>query len=62
MKRRRLVWYAAPLAVAGLIAAAPHVQDWLTVDACLDGGGAWIKETNRCSHDSNEVARYKSSP
>lgn len=62
MKRRRLIWYAAALVLAGAIAAAPHVQQWLTVDACLDGGGAWIKEANRCSHDPNEVARHKSSP
>ncbi|MDR6626406.1 hypothetical protein [Caulobacter segnis] len=62
MKRRRLVWYVAALVLAAAIAAAPHVQQWLTVDACLDGGGAWIKETSRCSHDPAEVARLKSSP
>ena len=62
MKRRRVIWYVAGLVLAGVIAAAPHVQEWLTVDACLDGGGAWIKEANRCSHDPAEVARHKSSP
>jgi len=62
VKRRRVIWYVAALVLAGAIAAAPHVQEWLTVDACLDGGGAWIKEAGRCSNGPVEVTRHKSSP
>jgi hypothetical protein len=59
MKRRRLIWYGAALAIAAVIAAAPAVQEWLTVDACLDNGGAWIKKAGKCSHDRAEIERYK---
>lgn len=62
MKRRRLIWYGAALVITVIIAAAPTIQNWLTVDACLDGGGAWIKEAGKCSHDQAEINRYKVAP
>lgn len=53
MPRRRLIWYGAALAIAAAIAAAPAIQDWLTVDACLDSGGAWVKQARICIHEKS---------
>jgi len=62
MKRRRVIWFAFALAMAAAVAIIPMVRAWLTVDSCLDGGGAWVKQTKKCSHDQAEVDHFKSSP
>jgi len=60
MSRRRVIWFAVTLTLAAAFVVVPMVHEWLTVDACLDGGGAWIKQTGKCSHDQAEIDRYKS--
>jgi hypothetical protein len=30
-------------------------HDWLTVDACYDGGGVYLDEINKCSRSEVEV-------
>ncbi|MET3665193.1 hypothetical protein [Caulobacter sp. 1776] len=62
MKRRRVIWFAVAFAMAAAVAVVPTVREWLAVDACLDGGGAWVKQTKRCSHDQVELDRHGSSP
>ncbi|NGM52001.1 hypothetical protein G5B46_20515 [Caulobacter sp. 602-2] len=38
--------------------AWPKVDRWLDVDVCLDGGGAYIHDQGRCSHDQSEIDAY----
>ena len=35
------------LAVFGVL----KVKQWLEIDACLDSGGSWNYEKNRCEYD-----------
>ena len=50
------------LAIALFFPLARCTREWLAIDACLDGGGAWIKQVSKCSHDPSEVDRHKSTP
>jgi hypothetical protein len=53
---------AAGAAVAALFAMALGrfiVHDWLTVDACYDGGGVYLDEIDKCSQSHAEVDHYR---
>ena len=56
--KRRGVWIIAALLVVAAIPVSRCTQEYFTVDACLDGGGAWIKQIKKCSHDQAEVDQY----
>ncbi|MFT3840708.1 MAG: hypothetical protein QM723_27205 [Myxococcaceae bacterium] len=43
-----LLTAAATLAVAGAAIAVRWGPHWLAVDDCLDKGGAWDKQLDRC--------------
>lgn len=63
MNKRIMVTLVIGLAlvVAGLVAKF-IVRDWLTVDACYDGGGVYLDEIGKCSHSQTEVDRYRRNP
>ncbi len=56
--KRRMVWIIIALLAIAAIPVARRTQEYFTIDTCLDGGGAWIKQTKKCSHDQAEVDRY----
>ena len=37
----------------------PAAKRWIDVDSCLDAGGAYIYEIDRCSHSQAEIDRYR---
>ncbi|HQR88075.1 MAG TPA: hypothetical protein PLH31_02125 [Caulobacter sp.] len=41
------------------VPVARCTREYFTVDACLDSGGAWIEQIDKCSHDQAELDRYK---
>ena len=55
-----MLWFAIAFVMAAAAIAVPVVREWLAVDACLDSGGAWIKQASKCSHDQAEIDRYRS--
>jgi hypothetical protein len=57
--KRYGVWIIAVVLVLAAIPLSWCTREYFTVDACLDSGGAWIKQTRKCSHDQAEVDRYK---
>ena len=59
MAWRRHAWIAVALAVALFFPLARCTREWLTIDACLDSGGAWIAQTSQCSRDQAEIDRSK---
>jgi len=57
--RRRRAWLVVVLVALAAFPAGHCTQEYFTVDACLDGGGAWIDGIKKCSHDQAEVDRYR---
>jgi hypothetical protein len=57
--KQRGVWIIVALVLAAAWPLGRCAQEWLSVDACLDGGGAWIDAIKKCSHDQQEIDRYK---
>jgi hypothetical protein len=49
MKRVVLVSIAV-LLLAGSLVFALKIKRWLEIDACLDSGGSWNYETNKCEY------------
>lgn len=47
VSRQSRILLAIGLALAAF-ATATEIRTWLTVDACLDGGGAWDHAANAC--------------
>ncbi|MCC7269065.1 MAG: hypothetical protein IT546_17220 [Caulobacteraceae bacterium] len=59
-------WVAViTLAIIGCVLAyslwrgLPVAKRWFDVDSCLDSGGAYIYEIDRCSHSQTEIDRYR---
>lgn len=60
MKKRYLIAIGAGVAILVVMAAGRFVlHDWLTVDACYDGGGVYLEEIGKCSHSQAEVDSYR---
>jgi hypothetical protein len=60
MKKRYMIAIGVGLAAVVVMAGAKFVlHDWLTVDACYDGGGVYLEEMSKCSHSQSEVDRYR---
>ncbi|GEM_PF-1399265 len=57
----RRAWLWGVLCAAGVAGAVawPKVDRWLDVDVCLDGGGVYIHDQGRCSHDDADIDAYK---
>lgn len=49
MKKVILVSIAV-LLLAGSLVLALKVKRWFEIDACLDSGGSWNYETNKCEY------------
>jgi len=56
--KRRGGWIVIVLLAVAAIPVSRCTREYFTVDACLDGGGAWIKQIKKCSHDQAEVDRH----
>lgn len=56
----RLAWLLGGICAIGVVGALtwPKVDRGLDVDACLDGGAAYIHDQGRCSHDQSEIDAY----
>ena len=59
---RRHGWMVLAFAVALFFPLARCAREWLAIDACHDGGGAWIRKTSACSHDQAGIDRSKTAP
>ena len=55
----RGVWITVVLLALAAFPIGRCTREWLTVDACYDGGGVWIEPIDKCSHDQAEIDRYK---
>jgi hypothetical protein len=49
-KRTWFIPFALAAAAALAVAAAPAAREWFAVDACLDGGGCWVRSSSRCEY------------
>ncbi|GAA0198226.1 hypothetical protein GCM10010203_56590 [Actinomadura yumaensis] len=60
MKTRYVIAIGAGVATLVALAGARLIlHDWLTVDACYDDGGVFLKEIGKCSHSQAEVDSYR---
>lgn len=60
MKKRYMVATGVGLAAVVVVAGARFIlHDWLTVDACYDGGGVYLEEISKCPHSQSEVDSYR---
>jgi hypothetical protein len=54
MKKVILVSIAV-LLLTGSVVVALKIKRWLEIDACLDSGGSWNYETNKCEYGDGKL-------
>ena len=52
----------ALIILAGMIVVAFLITGYSSVDACLDSGGRWNKETSSCQHEESEDTESSLAP
>jgi hypothetical protein len=45
-----------------IVFGAFKAKRWLEIDACLDSGGSWNYETNRCEYDAASNTQQTAKP
>jgi hypothetical protein len=58
MRTRPKVAAGVAVAIVSVALGRFVAHDWLTVDACYDGGGVYLDEINKCSRSQAEVDLY----